>query len=104
MGSVATARVSIRTVVADFSGSLRRSQRARSVSSVVRTSAAEVQADIAQLKSEGKKVQLSIGGANGLVELPTETGRQNFINSVSNLMTQYGLKAAKNYADKCVYL
>jgi chitinase len=56
----------------------------------VRTSAAEIQADIAQLKSEGKKVLLSIGGANGLVELPTETDRQNFINSVSNLVTQYG--------------
>jgi chitinase len=56
----------------------------------VRTSVAEVQADIAQLKSEGKKVLLSIGGANGLVELPTDTDRQNFINSVSNLMTQYG--------------
>ncbi len=55
-----------------------------------RTSAAEIQADIAQLKSEGKKVLLSIGGANGLVELPTETDRQNFINSVSNLVTQYG--------------
>jgi len=35
-----------------------------------RTSAAEIQADITQLKSEGKKVLLSIGGANGLVELP----------------------------------
>jgi chitinase len=56
----------------------------------VRTSAAEIQADIAQLKSEGKKVLLSLGGANGLVELPTETDRQNFINSISNLMTQYG--------------
>jgi chitinase len=56
----------------------------------VRTSVAEVQADIAQLKSEGKKVLLSIGGANGLVELPTETERQNFINSVSNVLTQYG--------------
>src|SRR5262245_46766543 len=55
-----------------------------------RTSAAEIQADITQLKSEGKKVLLSIGGANGLVELPTETDRQNFINSVSNLVTQYG--------------
>jgi chitinase len=56
----------------------------------VRTSAAEVQADIAQLKSEGKKVLLSLGGANGHVELPTETDRQNFINSISNLITQYG--------------
>jgi len=56
----------------------------------VRTSAAEVRADIAQLKSEGKKVLLSLGGANGLVELPTETDRQNFITSVSNLVTEYG--------------
>jgi chitinase len=56
----------------------------------VRTSVAEVQADIAQLKSEGKKVLLSLGGANGHVELPTETDRQNFINSVTNLVTQYG--------------
>jgi chitinase len=54
------------------------------------TSVAEMQADIAQLKSEGKKVLLSIGGANGLVELLTETDRQNFINSVSNVVTQYG--------------
>jgi chitinase len=55
-----------------------------------RTSAAEIQADVAQLKSEGKKVLLSIGGANGLVELLTEADRQNFINSVSGLLTQYG--------------
>ncbi|MBO0798987.1 MAG: chitinase, partial [Blastocatellia bacterium] len=54
------------------------------------TSAAEIQADIAQLQSEGKKVLLSIGGANGLVELPTEADRQNFINSVTSLINQYG--------------
>ncbi|MCI0660643.1 MAG: glycosyl hydrolase family 18 protein [Acidobacteria bacterium] len=56
----------------------------------VRTTAAEVQADIAQLKGEGKKVLLSIGGANGHVELPTETDRQNFINSVTGIINQYG--------------
>jgi chitinase len=56
----------------------------------VRTTAAEVQADIAQLKSEGKKVLLSIGGANGHVELPTETDRQNFINSITGIINQYG--------------
>jgi chitinase len=56
----------------------------------VRTTAAQVQADIAQLKSEGKKVLLSIGGANGHVELPTETDRQNFINSVTGIINQYG--------------
>ncbi|HKX31330.1 MAG TPA: carbohydrate-binding protein [Blastocatellia bacterium] len=56
----------------------------------VRTSAAEIQSDIAQLKSEGKKVLLSIGGANGHVELPTETDRQNFIGSVIGIINQYG--------------
>ncbi len=56
----------------------------------VRTTAAEVEADIAQLKSEGKKVLLSIGGANGHVELPTETDRQNFINSITGIINQYG--------------
>jgi chitinase len=56
----------------------------------VRTTAAQVQADIAQLKSEGKKVLLSIGGANGHVELPTETDRQNFINSLRGIINQYG--------------
>lgn len=57
----------------------------------VRTSATEIQADVAQLKSEGKKVLLSIGGANGTVELNSEADKQNFINSVSGIVTQYGL-------------
>jgi chitinase len=55
-----------------------------------RTTAEEVKSDIAQLKSEGKKVLLSIGGANGHVELPTEGDRQNFINSVTSIINQYG--------------
>jgi chitinase len=56
-----------------------------------RTSAAEIQADVAQLKSEGKKVLLSIGGANTTVELNSETDKQSFINSVAGIVTQYGL-------------
>jgi chitinase len=57
----------------------------------VRTSTAEIQADVAQLKSEGKKVLLSIGGANTTVELNSEADKQNFINSVASIVTQYGL-------------
>lgn len=57
----------------------------------VRTSAAEIQADVAQLQSEGKKVLLSIGGANTVVELNSEADRQNFVNSVAGIVTQYGL-------------
>lgn len=56
-----------------------------------RTSAAEIQADVAQLKSEGKKVLLSIGGANTTVELNSEADKQSFINSVAGIVTQYGL-------------
>lgn len=56
-----------------------------------RTSAAEIQADVAQLKSEGKKVLLSIGGANTIVELNSEADRQSFINSVAGIVNQYGL-------------
>jgi chitinase len=56
-----------------------------------RTSVAEIQADVAQLKSEGKKVLLSIGGANGTIELNTATDKQNFINSVAGIVNQYGL-------------
>ncbi len=56
-----------------------------------RTSAAEIQADVAQLKSEGKKVLLSIGGANTVVELNSEADKQNFVNSVAGIVTQYGL-------------
>lgn len=55
-----------------------------------RTSAAEIQADLAQLKSEGKKVVLSIGGANTTVELNTEADKQSFISSVAGIVTQYG--------------
>jgi len=56
-----------------------------------RTTAAEIQADVAQLKSEGKKVLLSIGGANTTVELNSEADKQSFINSVAGIVTQYGL-------------
>jgi chitinase len=56
-----------------------------------RTSQAEIQSDVAQLKREGKKVLLSIGGANTVVELNNETDKQNFINSVANIITLYGL-------------
>ena len=56
-----------------------------------RTSAAEIQADVAQLQSEGKKVLLSIGGANSTVELNTDADKQDFIESVSGLVNQYEL-------------
>ena len=57
----------------------------------VRTTAAEVQSDVQILKSRGKKVLLSVGGANGHVELRNATERQEFVDSVTSIIRQYGL-------------
>jgi chitinase/chitodextrinase len=57
----------------------------------VRTSVAEVQADVQILKGRGKKVLLSVGGANGHVELRNATERQEFVDSVTAIIRQYGL-------------
>lgn len=55
------------------------------------TSASMFTSDVAYLHSLGKKVIVSIGGANGLVQLTTTGARDNFVNSVSNIITTYGL-------------
>ena len=57
----------------------------------VRTSAAEIQSDVQILHSRGKKVLLSVGGANGHVELRNATERQQFVDSVTSIIRQYGL-------------
>lgn len=57
----------------------------------VRTSVAEIQSDVQILHSRGKKVLLSVGGANGHVELRNATERQQFVNSVTSIVRQYGL-------------
>lgn len=51
---------------------------------------AEFQSDVAYLKSQGKKVLISIGGANGTVDLATASARQNFINTMQSLIDTYG--------------
>ena len=57
----------------------------------VRTSVAEIQADVQALHSRGKKVLLSVGGANGHVELRNAGERQEFVDSVTAIIRQYGL-------------
>jgi len=57
----------------------------------VRTSTAEIQSDVQILHSRGKKVLLSVGGANGHVELRNATERQEFVDSVTAVIRQYGL-------------
>ncbi|MEG0297359.1 MAG: glycosyl hydrolase family 18 protein [Clostridium sp.] len=46
--------------------------------------------DIAYLQSKGKKVVLSLGGAEGTILVPDETARQKFMTSVSGLIDKYG--------------
>jgi len=53
-------------------------------------SEAQFIADVATLQSNGKKVILSIGGANGNVALNTSQDVTNFVNSVSGLIQKFG--------------
>jgi chitinase len=46
--------------------------------------------DIHTLHTQGKKVILSVGGANGTVSISDATSATNFANSVFSLMQQYG--------------
>jgi chitinase len=57
----------------------------------VQTSVAEIQSDVQILHSRGKKVLLSVGGANGHVELRNATEKQQFVDSVTAIIRQYGL-------------
>jgi len=47
--------------------------------------------DIDFLHGQGKRVVLSIGGANAVVQLKTQSDVQNFVNSVASLVDQFGL-------------
>lgn len=51
---------------------------------------ADFKADVAYLKSQGKKVVLSIGGQNGVVLVPDKTSKDKFINSTIALIDKYG--------------
>lgn len=54
------------------------------------TSASLFTSDVAYLHSLGKKVLISIGGANGMVQLTTTGARDNFVNSVNSIISTYG--------------
>jgi len=54
------------------------------------TSEAEMKSDIAILHGRGKKVLISIGGANGQVQLTNSTARTNFVNTVTGIIRNYG--------------
>ncbi|XVV11825.1 glycosyl hydrolase family 18 protein [Actinoplanes sp. CA-131856] len=54
-------------------------------------SEAEFVAAIRNKRAAGKKVLLSIGGANGQVQLTTTAARDKFVSSVSAIIDRYGL-------------
>ncbi|UHA75966.1 fibronectin type III domain-containing protein [Paenibacillus sp. 481] len=47
-------------------------------------------ADIAALKAQGKKVNISIGGADGAVELVDNAARLNFTRTMTAIINEYG--------------
>ncbi|HEX2130201.1 MAG TPA: glycoside hydrolase family 18 protein [Actinophytocola sp.] len=54
-------------------------------------SEAEFAAAIRAKQAQGKKVLISIGGANGQVQLTTTAARDRFVSSVSAIIDRYGL-------------
>lgn len=48
------------------------------------------QSDVAYLKSQGKRVLISIGGANGQVQLTSTTARDAFVNTMAGIIATYG--------------
>jgi chitinase len=50
----------------------------------------EFKADIAFLKSQGKKVLISIGGANGQVQLNSAGAASTFTSTMTNIINTYG--------------
>ncbi|WP_211746052.1 glycosyl hydrolase family 18 protein [Paenibacillus sp. Marseille-Q4541] len=51
---------------------------------------ADFKADVAYLQGQGKKVIISIGGANGQVQLGSTAARDNFVTSVTAIIEKYG--------------
>lgn len=50
----------------------------------------EFKDDVALLRSRGKKVLISIGGANGAIDVSSATDAQNFSSSMINIINTYG--------------
>ncbi len=54
------------------------------------TSNSQFSDDVHLLQANGKKVLLSIGGANAVIQLNTSTDIQNFVTSLTSLITTFG--------------
>ncbi|HEX6432526.1 MAG TPA: glycosyl hydrolase family 18 protein [Niastella sp.] len=53
------------------------------------TSVADFKADIATLQSQGRKVLLSLGGENGILQLNTTAAKTSFVSSMKSLLDAY---------------
>jgi len=53
------------------------------------TSVADFKADIATVQSQGRKVLLSLGGENGILQLNTDAAKASFVSSMKSLLDQY---------------
>lgn len=53
------------------------------------TTVADFKADIATLQSQGRKVLLSLGGENGILQLTTTAAKTSFVNSMKSLLDAY---------------
>ncbi|MET0400932.1 MAG: fibronectin type III domain-containing protein, partial [Cystobacter sp.] len=51
---------------------------------------ADFKADIAYLKGQGKKVLISLGGANGTVDLDNAAAKQKFVSTMQGIIDTYG--------------
>lgn len=54
------------------------------------TTPAQFKADVAYLQSQGRRVHISIGGANATVELNTAAAKASFVSSLKNIIDTYG--------------
>lgn len=54
------------------------------------TTPAALQSEIAALKAQGKKVVISVGGATASVSLDTEDQKNDFVQSMNDIISQYG--------------
>ncbi|CDN42777.1 carbohydrate-binding protein [Paenibacillus sp. P22] len=54
------------------------------------TTPAQFKADVAYLQSQGKRVHISIGGANATVDLETAANKASFVSSLKSIIDTYG--------------
>lgn len=66
------------------------SQTGNMVFTPYNSTVSEFQADIDFLQARGQKVLISIGGANGTVELTTTQAKTNFVQTMKNIINTYG--------------